>query len=227
MNDGNNLWYFENVDLFGVMCPHKLGAAAGKDHVMMEFGKDEFIYFPNDASDQIYLVAEGRVRIGNYSEDGKENLKVILGKGELFGELALSGEGKRNDFAQAMDKETIVCQMTIDHMEELMRDDQSLSLKLLKLVGFRLKKMERKVNSLVFKDARTRIVEFLKELGEEKGTKVGYEVMVKNHLTHKDIAALTGTSRQTVTTVLNELKDQNLINIDRRRILFRDLEALA
>ncbi|NMM49514.1 Crp/Fnr family transcriptional regulator [Marinigracilibium pacificum] len=227
MNNGNNLWYFENVDLFGVMCPHKFGEATGKTHKMLEFDKDEFIYFPNDASNQLYLVAEGRVRIGNYSDEGKENLKVILGKGELFGELALTGEGKRNDFAQAMDKGTKVCPMTTEHMEELMLDDQTFTLKILKLIGFRLKKMERRINSLVFKDARTRIVEFLKELGEEKGTKVGYEVMVKNHLTHKDIAALTGTSRQTVTTVLNELKEQNLISFDRRRILFRDLEALA
>jgi CRP-like cAMP-binding protein len=51
--------------------------------------------------------------------------------------------------------------------------------------------------------------------------------MIPTRLTHKDIAALTGTSRQTVTTILNELKEQNLINFDRRQILIRDLEKLA
>jgi len=50
--------------------------------------------------------------------------------------------------------------------------------------------------------------------------------MIPTKLTHKDIAALTGTSRQTVTTVLNELKDKNLINFDRRKILIRDLAQL-
>ena len=87
--------------------------------------------------------------------------------------------------------------------------------------------MERKIESLVFKDARTRIVDFLREMAEEKGQKVGFEMMIKNHLTHKDIASLTGTSRQTVTTVMNELREKNLINFDRRRILIRDLEKLA
>ena len=87
--------------------------------------------------------------------------------------------------------------------------------------------MERRIESLVFKDARTRIVEFLREMAEEKGQKVGFEMMIKNHLTHKDIASLTGTSRQTVTTVMNELRDENIINFDRRRILIRDMAKLA
>jgi CRP-like cAMP-binding protein len=80
---------------------------------------------------------------------------------------------------------------------------------------------------LVFKDARTRVVEFLKDEAEEKGKKVGYETMIPNHLTHKDIASLTGTSRQTVTTILNDLRDKNIINFDRRKILIRDLEKIA
>jgi len=87
--------------------------------------------------------------------------------------------------------------------------------------------MERKIELLVFKDARTRIIEFLKDLAQERGQKVGFETMIKNHFTHKDIASLTGTSRQTVTTVLNELRESNVINFDRRRILIRDVAKLA
>ena len=107
-----------------------------------------------------------------------------------------------------------------------MKDNQELSFKILRIVGWRLRKMERKIESLVFKDARTRIVEFLKDTAIERGQKVGFEMMIKNHLTHKDIASLTGTSRQTDTTVMNELREKNLINFDRRRILIRDLEKL-
>ena len=87
--------------------------------------------------------------------------------------------------------------------------------------------MERKIESLVFKDARTRIIDFLRDTALEKGQKVGFEMMIKNHFTHKDIASLTGTSRQTVTTVMNELREKNLINFDRRRILIRDMEKLV
>jgi CRP-like cAMP-binding protein len=196
-------------------------------HIPGVYKKDDFVYFKDQSSENIYMVSNGRVKIGTYGPDGKEIVKAILTRGEIFGELALAGEETRQDFAQAMDNDTRVCAMTIDDLQHLMLDNKELSFKILKIVGFRLRKMERKIESLVFKDARTRIVEFLREMAEEKGQKVGFEMMIKNHLTHKDIASLTGTSRQTVTTVMNELREKNLITFDRRRILIRDLEKLA
>jgi CRP-like cAMP-binding protein len=196
-------------------------------HPMTQFKKEEFVYFPEDASNYIYMIAEGRVKIGSYLENGKESVKAILSKGEIFGELALAGEYKRLDFAQALDSETIVCPMTLKDMQELMANNQPLSFKMMKLIGLRLRKAERRLESLVFKDARTRIVEFLKDEADERGKKIGYETMIPSHLTHKDIAALTGTSRQTVTTTLNELREKNIINFDRRKILIRDMELLA
>lgn len=226
MSDKTSLWYFEDTDLFDVLCPRKTPRME-ELHVPDLFGKDEFIYFKDQPSVNIYMIANGRVKIGALSNDGKEIVKAILTKGEIFGELALAGEEVRNDFAQAMDTDTRVCTMTIDDLRALMKDNQELSLKIFKIMGFRLRKMERRIEALVFKDARTRIVDFLREMAEEKGQKVGFEMMIKNHLTHKDIASLTGTSRQTVTTVLNELRDDNVISFDRRRILIRDMKKLA
>jgi len=225
MSTHRNLWYFEDTDLFELLCPKKTPYMEDK-HIPGVYKKDEFIYFKDQSSVNIYMVSNGRVKIGTYAPDGKEIVKAILTTGEIFGEMALAGEEKRQDFAQAMDAGTRVCAMTIEDLQNLMVDNKELNFKILKIVGFRLRKMERKIESLVFKDARTRIVEFLKEMAEEKGQKVGFEMMIKNHLTHKDIASLTGTSRQTVTTVMNDLRDQNLITFDRRRILIRDLEKL-
>lgn len=226
MSKPTKLWYFEDVDLYEILCPHRVPRMA-ETHTFRDFKKDDFVYFPEDDADKIYMISKGRVKIGSYLADGKEIVKAILGHGEIFGELALAGEDKRTDFAQALDTDTQVCPMTIEDLQELMRENQPLNLKIMKIMGFRLKKMERKIESLVFKDARTRIIEFLRDMAMERGQKVGFETMIKNHLTHKDIASLTGTSRQTVTTVLNELREDNIINFDRRRILIRDLEKLA
>ena len=225
MTNTASLWYFESVNLYNVLCPHKTKVMDQK-HEFRQFKKDQFIYFPNDEADHIYMVAEGRVKIGHYLEDGKEVVSSILTKGEIFGELALAGEDKRRDFAQVMDNNTTICPLSIDELKALMKDDKELSFRLLKLVGLRLMRLERKLELLVFKDARTRIVEFLKDSASWKGKKIGYETMIPTKLTHKDIAALTGTSRQTVTTILNELKEQNLIYFDRRKILIRDLANL-
>lgn len=219
------LWYFESVNLFNVLCPHKT-KVMGEKHEFRRYNKDQFIYIPNDEASHIYMVVEGRVKIGHYLENGKEVVSAILTTGEIFGELALAGEERRKDFAQAMENNTTLCPLSIDELKALMKDDKELSFRLLKLVGLRLMRLERKLELLVFKDARTRIIEFLKDAASWKGKKVGFETMIPTKLTHKDIAALTGTSRQTVTTILNELKEQNLIYFDRRKILIRDLNQL-
>jgi CRP/FNR family transcriptional regulator, cyclic AMP receptor protein len=220
------LWYFESVNLYNILCPHKT-KAMGQVHEFRKFSRDAFIYFPDEVADHIFMIANGRVRIGHYLDDGKEVVKAILTTGELFGELALAGEEKRSDFAQVMDEGTTICPLSIEELKELMKEDKELSFRLLKLVGLRLMRLERKLESLVFKDARTRIIEFLKDSASWKGKKVGFETMIPTKLTHKDIASLTGTSRQTVTTILNELKDQNLIYFDRRKILIRDIDKLS
>lgn len=225
MNQSSNLWFFENVDLYELLCPHKVPSMKDK-HTFHYFKKNEYIYFEDEPSKYIYLIASGRVKIGSYKDDGTEAIKAILGAGEIFGELALAGEERRQDYAQALDDNTTVCPMSIQDMQALMANNQPLNLKIIKLIGIRIKKLERRIDSLIFKDAKTRIIEFLREMALEKGVKVGFEVMFKNYLTHKDIASLTGTSRQTVTTVLNELKEKNLINFDRRRFLIRDLDKL-
>ncbi|MGI9543193.1 MAG: Crp/Fnr family transcriptional regulator [Cyclobacteriaceae bacterium] len=223
--ENSNLWYVENVDLYEMLCPRKM-KTKGTEQDNNTYQKDQFIYLENEPSDQVYMIAQGRIKIGSYSETGKEITKTILSRGEIFGEMALTGEELRQDFAQSAENDTIVCPTSISDMQSLMLDNRNLSLKIFKLMGFRLRKLERRLESLVFKDARTRIVEFIREMGEERGTKVGFETLIKNYLTHQDIANLTGTSRQTVTTIMNELRDQNLINFDRRRILIRDIAKL-
>lgn len=225
MSNTASLWYFESVNLFDVLCPHKTKVMDQK-HEFRSFKKDQFIYIPNEEASHLYMIAQGRVKIGHYLEDGQEVVSAILTTGEIFGELALAGEEKRRDFAQVMDNDTQICPLSIDELKSLMKEDKELSFRLLKLVGLRLMRLERKLELLVFKDARTRIIEFLKDAASWKGKKVGFETMIPTKLTHKDIAALTGTSRQTVTTILNELKEQNLIYFDRKKILIRDLANL-
>lgn len=218
------LWYFESVDLYKLLCPHKV-KRMHETHKFVTFKRDQFIYMTDDPATHVYLVATGRVRVGHYLENGNEVTSAILTQGEMFGELAMAGEVKRRDFAQAMDSATI-CPLTTEQLTALMYENKDLSFKILKLIGLRLMKLERKLELLVFKDARTRIVEFLKDMASWKGVKVGFETMIPMSLTHKDIAALTGTSRQTVNMVLNELKDGNLINFNRKQILIRDLDKL-
>ena len=218
-------WYLEDVDIRQIMDPKKMMDGSIDELNHKNFKKGEYIYHPDDVSDKVFLVREGRVKIGNYSDSGKEITKIILGKGEVFGELSVIGETKRRDFAQAIE-ETTLCVVSVEEMKSLMRHHSGLSMFFMKLMGNRMLDMEQRLESLVFKDSRTRIVEFLVNLVDRKGQRVGYEMLVRKFLTHQEIANLTATSRQTVTTVLNELRNKNLLTFNRRRLLVRDMDKL-
>lgn len=225
MSTETNLWHLENFNLLKALSiVEKIKMAKKVKDSKMK--KNEYIYFPEDPSSSIFFLKKGRVKIGTYSDGGKEIIKAILGPGEIFGELSLVGEGKRKDFAMTLDNDVVLCAMSIKDMEDMMERNSLLGMKVTKLIGFRLQKIERRLESLVFKDARSRIVDFIIELAKEKGKYIGKEILVKHNLTHLDMANLTATSRQTVTTILNELKEQNLIHLERNKFLIRDIDCL-
>ena len=219
------MWHLENFNLFKEMNMDEMKMVQNQTQ-MREVKKGDYIYFPEDPSTQVFFLKEGQIKIGTYSEDGRESIRTILNPGEIFGELSLIGEEKRNDFAQAIDDNVLVCAMSMKDMEYLMENSNKLSLRVTKLIGLKLKKTEIKLNDLLFKDARQRIIDFVKNLALEQGKKIGEEIMVKHPFTHQDIANLTASSRQTVTTVLNELRDKDLLYMERKKFLIRDISKL-
>jgi CRP/FNR family transcriptional regulator, cyclic AMP receptor protein len=223
MNNPQSLWFLENIDVTNIFCPRK---QANMTHPHKTFKRGTYIYVPNQDSDKIFFLTEGRVKIGNIGEGGKEFTKVILTPGEVFGELSIIGEGKRRDFAYAME-DTEVCMITTEDMKGLFKEYNGLYMFFMKLIGNRQLDIENRLESLVFKDARTRIIGFLVEIGQKKGQKVGFDTLVKKFFTHQEVANMTATSRQTVTTVLNDLRTKNQITFSRSRLLIRDLDALA
>ena len=189
--------------------------------------KYSFIYMPGDASDIIYFLAKGTVKIGTHSTDGKEVIKSLIHPTAMFGELGLIGEIERQDFAQALKEDVHVYALKVEDFKKLMRNNFDLCNKVMMLFGSRLMRAENKLESLIFKDARTRIIDFIKDSVNRRGRRVGYEMLLKHSLTHQDIANITCTSRQTVTLVLNELKKSDLIYFNRGKILVRDMAKLV
>lgn len=214
-----SLWFFEDVNLFSLLCPHKFKAYK-QEHEFNQFKKEDYIYFENDSSNKVFLIENGKVKIGYYTEDGQEIVKAILSKGELFGEKAILGETQRDEFAMSLDNKTSICPVGVDTMHDLMRDNKSFSFRIYKLIGFRIKKLERRLELVLFKDAKTRVQEFIKELAEDYGyccPDTG-DTVIKHPYTQKEIATLIGTSRPTFNAILNQFKEEKLIDFQRNTI---------
>ena len=194
--------------------------------VVKTIGKGEFVFRPGEPSTSIFLVIEGRLKLGAFSTEGKEMIKHIYFPGELFGIMAISNQKLRVNYAKAMDDICTYCAIDVFDLKKLMQQNAEFSLSISKIMGDRLVQFQNKIESLMFKDTFTRVTDLLKEFATKQGQFVGDEIMIKHNLTHQDFASLTATTRQTVTSILNELKKDDLIYMERGKMLIRELDRL-
>lgn len=221
------VWYFEEVDLYEILCPYKYNDHL-KSHPLNCYNKQDFLFMEGDLVREIFLVAEGRVKVGYYDNEGNEQVLAFLGRGEILGEKAIFGENRHREFAQAVVDRTLICKLHVDKARELVRDYVPFSLTITKRFGERMQRLERRLQILLFKDARQRLVEFLKDLCRDIGTpyRTGTRIMLE--ITQSDIAALIGSSRKTVSLLFTDLEEAGLVKFyGRKEIYVPNVEALV
>lgn len=213
------LWHLENFSMLKILSKNEM-QDLDKMAVMQNMPRNQVIYFPEDTSNTVFLLKKGKVKVSRISESGKEMILAILGPGEMFGELSITGQEKREEIAEATE-DAIICSISISDFQRMMETNPKFNLQITKFIGLRLKKIQSRLENLIFKTAEQRVRFFIKELAEEHGREIAKdpeERLVKINLTHEDIAKLSATSRQTVTSVLNELERQGIISYNRSRI---------
>lgn len=188
--------------------------------------RGEYFYLPNSTTEKVYYLESGRIKLGFVDEEGKEVLQDMLSSGQIFGEQGLSNETHRKEFAKALDNATVRI-IRLSYLRELMAQKPDLTQKIIALINEKHYKMQERWRSQTRTHSKVRIIHFMMDLAKQHGRKVGTEMLVLNFFTHQELADLVGSSRQTVTMLLNDLKSRNLIYFDRKRLLVRNMELLA
>ena len=215
---------FDNNPLFAVL--NRDERILLSQHALTQtFTRHQVIYKPGQTASKVYILLKGTIKVAIHSEK-KDIIKYFVRPGGLFGESYLTGETQRRDFAYVMDNSAEVLELDAQTVLKIMQNNFAFAQSLLHFLGERLRYTETQLEKVVLKDSKSRIMEYLHQMGTEYGKQIGYETLVKHNLTHQDIADLTGTSRQMVTAVLNQLKRSNVLYFNRKKILFRDLNAL-
>ncbi|MEP2280530.1 Crp/Fnr family transcriptional regulator [Maribacter sp.] len=203
-------WFLEGFNLF-----KKMGMPAMmkmcQQLEMETIDKGDTIDLDQKNAKCIFFLKQGSVKIVD-SESAV--VKYVVKKGNIFGELSIYDKNTNaKEIAIALE-DTVICYIESVLMEEMMDKHKTLKNGLLKIYGLRIQKLERRLQDLLYKDSKTRIEEFIigyiEEFGEEKSSKLE----AKNLLSHKDIANLTNTSRQTVNNVLSTLRKEKKIDYD-------------
>lgn len=213
-------------------CP--LAACLSEDEIIQlikagnlkQIDKGGFVYREKEQSKEIFFLLKGVVKNTTHSADGREVIKMIQHSGSVLSEQSIIGEEVRMGNCVAMSGEVFILEVKTELIKSMMDNNHKLALCVINFIGKKLKNTEERLESLLMDDARERIVGFLKDNAENFGQTVGYELLLKHNFTQQDIANYTGTSRQTVTTVLNDLKKSNKIYFKRKAILIRDMARL-
>lgn len=188
--------------------------------------KGEYIYAEGDNDNTVYLLLAGAVKIGTIIKN-KELIKMVLHRHMIFGESVITGEKARSEFAIALDAEVKIMCIDVEALKQVMAKNFDFCIFVMNEIKTKLQFAEKRMESLVVDDARTRIIDFIKYNADKTGKVMGLETLVQHNFTKQDIANYTGTSRQTVTTVFNDLKKANQIFVKRRSILIRDMASLV
>lgn len=219
-------WYLRNYNLFSNLTKEQIhDLSAISKFVRMK--KNQTIYFSNDEVKRLYFLINGKIKISEMDENGNEMIKDIILTGDLFGEVSLNSMSLSHEYAEILSSEVILCTFTMDEFEKLMEKHPQLALNFTKKMGDKLRKLEHRYANLVFKDVKARLVDFLRTWASSEGKDSEEGITIKNYLTHNEIASLISSSRQTVTTIINELKESGVLTYSRSKIVIPDVTALA
>lgn len=181
--------------------------------------KGRTIYSPGQSGEVLYLLKKGKVELYRLSLDGRKLVTARLGEQTFFGEMSLWGQGMYDSFAEAL-TDCVLCAMSRSDVERLLLTKPIVGLRVLQVIGKRLLDANSTLEELAFKRLAARVAALLLRLSQEQGNST------VSGLTHHELAEMVGSTRETVTQVLNDMKAQGLLDIGRGHLCVLDSAGL-
>lgn len=206
------LWYIQQLDLFKGLAKEKLQSIEAM-FVMKEYCKREVIFEPGD-KDKVFIVKTGQVELYQLNPAGKKIIIERLLPGSFFGDLGTDSEPEL--FVEAT-TDSYVCSLNKDKFFFMVSQHPDLSEKLMKQLFSRLTQVEKRMSSVANDNAFHRIVKLLLSLGKQKSKN---SMVISEKFTHEELSQMLGISRQTVTTLINQLEKKGLITRSGKSIQF-------
>jgi CRP/FNR family transcriptional regulator, cyclic AMP receptor protein len=192
----------------------------------VKIAKGSVLFAEGDEGDHLYVIVEGKLKLGTSSGDGRENLLSILGPGEMFGELSLFDPGPRTSTATAVTDARLLS-LGQEKLIPWLAENPQVALQLLARLAQRLRRTNEAVGDLVFSDVPGRVAKALIDLGERFGKQTDEGLFVHHDLTQEELAQLVGASRETVNKALADFAGRNWLKLDGRAVLITDFERLS
>jgi CRP-like cAMP-binding protein len=190
-----------------------------------ELSRGEVLFHEGDPGDRLYVIVEGKVKLGRTSGDGRENLLAILGPGEMFGELSLFDPGPRNATATSV-SDAVLIGLGTEELVTWLTGRPDVSRQLLRALARRLRRTNENLADLVFSDVPGRVAKALLDLSERFGRLTDDGLRVAHDLTQEELAQLVGASRETVNKALADFASRGWLRLEARAVVLLDIDRL-
>lgn len=223
LNQRDKVWYLRQTGLFDRLGEPELQRIAELSR-MREFPRGALILGPDSDPDLIYLVKAGRVKISTFSPQGKEQILALLERGDVFGELA-PVEAPAPAHVEAFDH-AVVCTLHRTLFEEILRHTPEVGVRVIRVLARRLRAAEQEIEDLALRSVPARLAALLLRLAEEYGEPESQGIRLSLRLTHQDLAHMVGSTRETVTALIGQFRDEGLITVDHRVLVILERDRL-
>ena len=187
--------------------------------------KGQIFYTPQEKNEWLFMLKKGRVRIYRLSPDGHELTLTVVSAGAVFGEMSLTAQRLENAYAEAQEP-VVVCAMQREDLERLIREKPQVGLKIMQTLSERLSQAEDLVEDLALKEVPARLASLILRLVENEGVINAEGPKIPTRYTHRQLAAMIGSKRETVTKAFALLQQAGVVELQRRRIQVLDTDAL-
>ncbi|TWT51151.1 Global nitrogen regulator [Rubripirellula amarantea] len=215
----------KKCDLFGALLPEQIENLA-KQSRSHSFRTGESIYQPREIADSVFVLSKGLVKLCHFTSDGKQSILALVEPRELFAERAIFEDQTRDEYVEVMEPSKLV-EIPAQEIRQLMTQRNEFAIEVAALLASRRNCIERRLKYLLFSSNHDRLVHLLLDLAEQFGIATDEGICLRIKLSHQELANLIGSTRETITIVLGQLKSEGAVSGGRRRIVLTDPERLA
>lgn len=223
MNDGIEAT-LRRTPLFASLTAEELHSLANRV-IKKHFRHGTLLFGEGDACSGLFLVASGKIRIFKMSPNGREQVLAVEGPGSSFAELPVFDGGNYPASASVLE-DAVVLFISRGDFQNFCREHPEVALKVIAVVGSRLRRLVGIIEDLSFTTVRQRLISLILRMTEASGTPSEKGIRVELTKSHQDLASELGTVRELVSRNLSRLQAEGLLEVDGRKIVVKDLRGL-
>jgi CRP/FNR family transcriptional regulator, cyclic AMP receptor protein len=187
--------------------------------------QDDILYSPKNCTERLFILKKGRVQLYEIDQTGEEITLSVVEDGNVFGEMALTGQSLLGLYVRALTPSTVVS-MRREEMERLIMNNPQVGLRLIRDLAEKLHSSEARYAGIIGKDVPARLATLILTLVDSEGVMSSESYRIPTHYTHDQLASMIGCKRVAVTRAFRKLEDGGALQLKERRIVVKDIDAL-